>query len=141
MTYEIIFEENPRSDDIQCLNDRIIEEHKKKKDLKPLTFFGFFIKDREGEILAGCAGNTMYGSLFIGNLWVSETLRGKGVGTQLMQRAEQLAKERDCRFIALNTFDWEALDFYKKQGFTVELERRGFDKNSVFCFLRKDLDY
>lgn len=140
MTYDIIFEANPKSDDVQHLNDKIIEEHKKKRTLEPLTFFGFFIRDSEGEILAGCAGNTMYGSLFIGNLWVSEPLRGKGIGTQLMQRAEQLAKERGCHFIALNTFDWEALDFYRKLGFTVELERHGFDNDSVFCFLRKNLD-
>jgi ribosomal protein S18 acetylase RimI-like enzyme len=56
-----------------------------------------------------------------------------------MQKAETLAKQSGCRFIAVNTFDWEALEFYKKLGFYVEFERKGFDKNSTFCFLRKDL--
>ncbi len=139
MNYEITFENNPKPDDLQFLNDRIIEEHKKKKDLKPLTYFGFYIRDDQGEILVGCGGNTMYGSLFVGKLWVSEPLRGKGLGTRLMQRAEQLARDSACSFIAVNTFDWEARDFYKKLGFTIELERQGFDKNSVFCFLRKNL--
>jgi hypothetical protein len=37
------------------------------------------------------------------------------------------------------TFEWEALDFYKKLGYYVEFARHGFDKDSVFYFLRKDL--
>jgi len=45
----------------------------------------------------------------------------------------------DTNRIDSHTFDWEALDFYKKLGFYVEFERKGFDKNSVFYFLRKDL--
>src|SRR5690348_12670369 len=42
-------------------------------------------------------------------------------------------------FIAVNTMDFEALGFYIKLGFTVEIERKGFDKNSSMFFLRKDL--
>ena len=81
----------------------------------------------------------MYGGLFVSQLWITEDLRGKGYGTQLMSLAEVLAKKSQCRFIAVNSFDWEALDFYKKLGFYVEFSRHGFDKNSVFYFLRKDL--
>jgi len=55
------------------------------------------------------------------------------------EKAESLAKKSHCHFIAVNTFDWEALDFYKKLGFYVEFERKGFDKNSIFYFLRKNL--
>ncbi len=33
----------------------------------------------------------------------------------------------------------KALDFYKKLGYYVEFARKGFDKNSIFYFLRKDL--
>lgn len=81
----------------------------------------------------------MYGGLFVGQLWVKETLRGMGYGTQLMQKAEELAEKSGCNFIAVNTFDWEALDFYKKLGYYVEFERKGFDNNSTFYFLRKNL--
>lgn len=81
----------------------------------------------------------MYGCLYIDSLWVDEALQGKGYGTQLMQRVEALAKESHCHFMAVNTFDWEALDFYKKLGFYIEFERNGFDKDSIFYFLRKNL--
>ncbi len=139
MNYEIIYEKNPVSEDIQILNDGIMEEAKRKKDMKQLDFFAFFIRDEKGKIMGGCGGDNMYGGLFVGQLWVAKPLRNKGYGTQLMQKAETLAKESKCNFIAVNTFDWEALGFYKKLGFYVEFERKGFDKNSIFYFLRKDL--
>jgi ribosomal protein S18 acetylase RimI-like enzyme len=139
MTYEIIYENNPNSADIQLLNDGIILEHKRKKYNEPLDFFSFLIRDNDRKIVAGCAGDNMYGGLFVGQLWVTEPLRGKGYGTQLMLKVNVLAKERKCNFITVNTFNWEAPEFYKKLGFYVEFERKGFNQNSVFCFLRKDL--
>ncbi|HFL2713443.1 TPA: GNAT family N-acetyltransferase [Legionella pneumophila] len=140
MNYQIIYEPNPKSEDIQILNDAIMEQAKVKKGMAQLDFFAFFIRDNEGNIIGGCAGDNMYGGLFVGQLWVHEKLRGRGYGTQLMHKAETLAKESHCNFIAVNTFDWEALGFYKKLGYYVEFERKGFNKNSIFYFLRKDLN-
>ncbi|EKD72363.1 MAG: hypothetical protein ACD_45C00693G0002 [uncultured bacterium] len=139
MKYKINYEKNPNPDDVQILNDGIIKEHKRKKDMKPLDFFAYFIRDEQGQIIGGCAGDNMYGGLYVGQLWVKEDLRGKGYGTQLMSLAENFARESRCRFITVNTFEWEALSFYKKLGFYVEFSRHGFDKNSIFYFLRKDL--
>ena len=97
------------------------------------------MRDENGNIVGGCAGDNLYGGLFVGQLWVQEQLRGMGYGTKLMHRAEELARRSACNFMAVNTFDWEALEFYKKLGFYVEFERKGFEKNSIFYFLRKEL--
>lgn len=80
-----------------------------------------------------------YGSLYVDLLWVESSLRGQGVGRRLMVSVEALAHKHQCHFIAVNTMEWEALDFYLKLGFFVEFERQGFDKGSVMYFLRKDL--
>jgi ribosomal protein S18 acetylase RimI-like enzyme len=139
MKYRISHELNPSADDIQVLNNGIMEYAKQQKDMKQMDFFAFFIRDETGHILGGCGGDNMYGCFFVGQLWVNEKLRGQGYGTRLMQAAEKQAKESGCLFMAVNTMDWEALDFYKKLGFYVEFERHGFDKNSIFYFLRKNL--
>ena len=139
MTYTISYEKNPSSDDIQILNDGIMEQAKQKKGMKQLDFFAFFIRDDDGKVIGGCAGDNMYGALFVGQLWVTDELRGQGYGSKLMHAAEGLAIKNSCNFIAVNTMDWEALDFYKKLGFYVEFERHGYDKDSVFYFLRKNL--
>lgn len=138
MNYQISYEPNPSSEEIQLLNNGISEQAIQKKGMKPLAFAAFFIRDESGKMIGGCNTCNLYGCLYIDQLWLHEPLRGKGYGRQLMERVEALAKESGCYFMAVNTFDWEALDFYKKLGFYVEFERKGYEKNSTFYFLRKD---
>lgn len=139
MNYKIDFNEPPKSEDIQILNDDISENAKIKKGHRPITSFAFFIRDEKANIVGGCSGDILYGQLYLGSLWITEELRHQGYGTKLMNLAENHAKKNFCRIFAVNTMDFEALDFYKKFGFYVEFERHGFDKDSVFYFLRKDL--
>lgn len=138
MTYTISYTSDPKHEDIQVLYDGLKEHMLAKRDLKPISFFGYFIKDQNYQVVGGCNGCILYGCLVIDTLWVAESLRGQGFGSQLVQMAERLGQENKCRFATVNTMDWEALDFYKKLGFYVEFERSGFDKNSTFYFLRKD---
>lgn len=138
MSYSICYEPIPKLEDTLYLTEQISQEAKKAKNMTPIESFGFFIKDENNEILAGCSAVMFYGCLYVDQLWVSEKLRHKGHGTQLMLLAENLAKEKGCTFSTVNTMDWEALNFYKKLGYQVELERKGYCKNSIFYFLRKD---
>lgn len=138
MSYKIYLDTNPSNADIQVICDGYMKNAYKLKGHKPIEFFAFFIRDKNNVIKGGCNGNTLYGCLYIDGLWVAEPLRGQGYGTKLIQTAEKYAREQGCTFLAVNTMDWEALDFYKKLGYYVEFERRGFEKESIFYFLRKD---
>jgi N-acetylglutamate synthase-like GNAT family acetyltransferase len=54
----------------------------------------------------------------INSLIVAKTARGTGVGTMLMQRAEQLARKKHAHKMYLETGKgWIAEPFYKKLGF------------------------
>lgn len=139
MTYNITFEKNPSSADIQTIADGYMQNAYKIKGHRPIEFFAFFIRDDNNKILGGCNGISLYGSLYIDGLSVAENLRGQGLGTKLIQATEHYAKELGCAFLAVNTMDWEALDFYKKMGYEVEFERHGFEKDSIMYFLRKNL--
>lgn len=139
MSSAISYTSDPKHEDIQILYDGLKEHMIAKRDLKPISFFGYFIKDDGGQVVGGCNGCFLYGCLVVDTLWVAESLRGQGYGTKLMQMAERLGLDNECRFATVNTMDWEALDFYKKLGFNIEFERKGFDKGSIFYFLRKEL--
>src|SRR5258708_40277528 len=52
------------------------------------------IRDRDGEIAAGLAGNTYGDWLFVEELWVRADLRGRGIGRELVKLAEGRARER-----------------------------------------------
>jgi len=58
---------------------------------------------------------------------------------KLMKRAFLYGKERGCRFAFLETLSFQAPEFYEKLGFEVELKRDGYDHNTSFYYLRKDL--
>ena len=79
-----------------------------------------------------------YGCLYIDHLWVDEKFRNQRLGTKLVQSAEDLAKQNGCLFSTIDTMDWQALDFYKKLGYEVELERHGYRDDTIMYSLRKD---
>jgi GNAT superfamily N-acetyltransferase len=56
------------------------------------------------------------GWMFVRYLWLSNGLRGRGVGRELMDRAEVRARERGCHSAWLDTFSFQARGFYEKLG-------------------------
>lgn len=87
-----------------------------------ITFEGinFVTKNEEGSIIGGI--NSMlycWGVLYIDILWVDDNYRSIGIGSQLMQKVQETAKEKGCSLIHLDTFDFQAKDFYLKHGFEV----------------------
>ncbi|TPG78314.1 GNAT family N-acetyltransferase [Pseudomonas arsenicoxydans] len=76
------------------------------------------VRDDKGEILGGLYGRFFYQWLFIELLSVPEQARGQGLGSKLMQMAEDLAREKECVGIWLDTFDFQAPEFYKRLGYS-----------------------
>ena len=86
-------------------------EDKNPKDL------GIYLQDEAGEKIAGLIGHTHGNWLFVKFLWVSEELRGQNIGSQILKKAEETAKERGCKYAFLDTFSFQAPMFYKKHGY------------------------
>lgn len=78
------------------------------------------IKDLNGEVLAGI-NSLLYcwNCLYVDILWVKEQYRKEGYGSVLLNEVEKIAKEKGCKLIHLDTFDFQAKDFYLKHGYEV----------------------
>jgi GNAT superfamily N-acetyltransferase len=74
--------------------------------------------ERTNEIIGGLYGSIFYRWLFIELLAVPEQTRGQSTGSCLMEMAEELAREKGCVGIWLDTFNFQAPEFYPKHGFT-----------------------
>jgi len=86
-----------------------------RNDHRPLIIA---IEDPEGRVIGGLWGRTVYDWLFVELLFVPDALRGHGVGSDLMKRAETEALTRGCHSAWLDTFEFQARGFYERLGYT-----------------------
>ncbi|MFF3819448.1 GNAT family N-acetyltransferase [Streptomyces bluensis] len=76
--------------------------------------------DASGDLVGGLVGHTWATWLHVSYLWVDERCRGAGLGSRLLSEAERTAvADRGCRNARVETWDFQAPDFYKKQGYGV----------------------
>ncbi|MFJ8790029.1 GNAT family N-acetyltransferase [Streptomyces sp. NPDC102462] len=76
--------------------------------------------DAAGELAGGLVGHTWAAWLHVTYLWVDGRYRGAGLGARLLTEAERLAgRDRGCRAARVETWDFQAPEFYRKQGYEV----------------------
>jgi ribosomal protein S18 acetylase RimI-like enzyme len=76
--------------------------------------------DASGGLAGGLVGHTWTTWLYVTYLWVADRHRGAGLGTRLLAQAERMAhEERGCTAARLETWDFQAPEFYRKQGYEV----------------------
>lgn len=92
------------------------ERHIGPADEQPVRLVA---RDASGAVVAGLLGNTKWGWLYVEKLWLSDDVRGQGLGSRLMAAAESLAIERGCTGATLTTFEHQARPFYEKLGYTL----------------------
>ncbi|MDM5188329.1 GNAT family N-acetyltransferase [Bacillus sp. DX4.1] len=95
------------------------------------------IKNEDEEIVAGLTGVIFWQCLHVDILWIDENIRHHGYGSKLLQEAEKIAKEKKCRLIKLDTFSFQAPEFYKKHGFTVYGIVEDFPQGHTQYYLEK----
>ncbi len=80
----------------------------------------FHIKNN-GVIIGGINANLYFlqSILHIDHLFVDETYRGLDLGSKLLNHVEEIAKSKGARLSHLDTFDFQAKDFYLKQEYEV----------------------
>jgi GNAT superfamily N-acetyltransferase len=98
-----------------------------------------FVSSQQGELIAGIVGWIWGECLEIAYLWVHAELRGQGYGTRLMERLEAEARQRGCRISALDTFSFQAPEFYTKLGYEIFGSVAGYPNGVQKFFLRKQL--
>jgi len=98
------------------------------------------VRDGEGgAVLGGLTGRTSNGWLFIELFHLPEALRGGGLGARLLRRAEEEARARGCTGVWLDTFSFQAPDFYRKQGYQPFGELPDYPEGHSRLFLFKRL--
>ena len=115
MNYEITDE--IKKLDERCIYEGLLEFNLERLEDKSPKDLGVYYRDEAGKIVAGLTGITHGNWLTVKFLWVSESLRGKSIGSEILLQTEQTARERGCKYAFLDTFSFQAPSFYKKHGY------------------------
>lgn len=100
----------------------------------------FCIKAYDGKKFIGNVDGTIFlGALRISTLFIQKGYRGKGIARSLMKQAEELGIESNCRFARVSTFSFQAPDFYKRFGYTIDYIQDGYAHDTSKLFLSKEL--
>lgn len=101
----------------------------------------FVARNEKNEIVGGILGGIgYYAGLKISVLWVSKKARGTGLGSRLLETAEREGKRLGATMVILDTFSFQAEDFYLKNGYEIFGKIDNYPKEGQsFIFLKKSL--
>lgn len=105
-------------------------------DKRPLNILSY---NAAGTLVGGLVGTTHWGWLYTKLLWVDESQRGTGLGRRLMAEAEAEAQKRGCHAAYVNTFSFQAPEFYQKCGYEVWGTLEDYPKGAQRVYLWKKL--
>ncbi|MEP6659676.1 MAG: GNAT family N-acetyltransferase [Acidimicrobiales bacterium] len=104
--------------DIELLEDRLYEFNVAATGYRDGRGFTGLIHNAHGRVIAGISGFTWGGTAKIVNLWVDQPRRGEGLGSRLVLVAEQVARDRGCANVVLDTHTFQAPELYRRLGYT-----------------------
>lgn len=77
----------------------------------------FIVRSNTGELIAGLISNRFGEAVSLEILWVHEEYRLQGIGNKLLRELERIAKESGAKRIHLDTHEFQAPEFYIKNGY------------------------
>jgi GNAT superfamily N-acetyltransferase len=89
--------------------------------------------------MGGIYGEIYWGWLNILAIWVTPQLRRRGLGTQLLARAEGEAWAKGCHGAYLDTFTFQNVALYSRAGYEIFGTLEQFPSGHSRHFLRKPL--
>ena len=131
--------ENEKSQKAQEIGNLIRAYNRSKREEAESVPLNLYVEDEKGYLLAGLVAETFGNWLEIEYLFVKEELRGQGIGSKLLQQAESEAKNRNCCFAFVNTYQFQAPDFYQKYGYKEVFALKNYPYIGQRFYYQKDL--
>ncbi|MCC3668962.1 MULTISPECIES: GNAT family N-acetyltransferase [Terrisporobacter] len=99
------------------------------------------VENDDKEVVGGILAKMYcWNVIYIDALWINENYRGFGLGEKLLFEIENIAKKEKCYLIHLDTFDFQAKNFYIKNGYEVFGVLDDCPKDHKRFFLKKYLE-
>ena len=132
--------DTPDWQDVRFLDDRIYEFNVERTGISDGRLLAIFLRDTHNDIIAGLYGWTWGQCCEVKTLWVHKEWRGKGLGTRLMNAAEDEARLRGATQMVLSTHSFQAPGFYHRLGFETIGYNQDYPAGHQNIHMRKRLE-
>ncbi|MFJ8260458.1 GNAT family N-acetyltransferase [Rummeliibacillus sp. NPDC094406] len=112
------------------------KEVRKKESVQPINII---VSDERKEWVGGVNADVYWDWVEINNFWFQEEFRGKGLGGLILEKTEQIAKEKGAKKALLTTFEFQARSFYELKGYKVVGEIKDYPPGSSYYTMVKNL--
>lgn len=139
---KIVVNNNAEDNDNKFVKDSLIRFNLEKSPIDqdpPSEIINLLLKAEDGRIIGGLLGAIGRYCYYLDILWIDEKYRGLGFGKKLLDDIEKRVKEKGCKVITLNTFSFQAPEFYEKNGFEVFGVLNGFQEGVCRYYLKKNI--
>jgi GNAT superfamily N-acetyltransferase len=110
-------EDQPADHDLHFLADQINQNNMEHVGAFDGRGLAIFVRNEQYAIIAGISGYTWAAMCEIEFLWVHPDLQGQGLGSRLLQAAEDEARRRNCSIVILGSYSFQAPVFYQRHGY------------------------
>jgi ribosomal protein S18 acetylase RimI-like enzyme len=115
-------EQLPQDVEERMCEDLIMYEDSQEVDVN-YQKFAIMLKNEKQEVVAALVSYTAFAEIYIDDLWVEEAYRRRGHGRKLLQFLEDYFQGKGFNNMNVCASAFQAPDFYKKCGFSVEFVR------------------
>lgn|SRR5699024_10453500 len=109
---------------------------RRKESIQPINII---VTDDEDRWIGGITAETYWNWLEINDYWFDEKNRGKGLGSSLLSKTEEIALENGATRVMLTTFEFQARSFYELHGYKVVGEVKDYPPGSSYYIMVKSL--
>lgn len=96
-----------------------------------------YVAHINNEIIGAIRGDIMWGVVHIELLMVKPEFRKEGIGKNLYNRVVELATKMNCNMITVETFDFQAPNYWQSLGFKIDFTREGYTENTLYYLSKK----
>jgi ribosomal protein S18 acetylase RimI-like enzyme len=130
---------SPLPPDAQLVDEGLDEFNRRAADFSSSLRFACVARLSSGTVVGGALARWWGRCCELQQLWVREDHRSSGLGRRLVQMVEEAARSRGCALLYLDTFSFQAPAFYRKLGYEVACELKGFPNDVSKFIMRKTL--
>ena len=137
--YQIVYDDKPEESAWGIIGRGVGSYNEQQAGDNKFQRLCFVLHAPDQEVVGGVLGETYWDWLYIDLLWVKDELRGRGYGRRLMTLAEDEARQRGAKNAYLDTFSFQAPEFYEQLGYEVFGELQDYPAGHQRYFFTKKL--